>query len=77
MCMNLVIRSSLASSELSVQDDHLCPKEISLGEGIHQGTSDGRNLGSWRCTFWVVQQGYHLGPSGNHTQDGILMVLLP
>ena len=28
-------------------------------------------------TFWVVQQGYHLGPCGNHTQDVILMVLLP
>ena len=60
-----------------VQDDHFYPREISLAEGFHLGTSDGMNLGSWRCTFWVVQQGYHLGPCGNHTQDGILMVLLP
>ena len=51
MHMNLVMRSSLASSELSAQDDNFDPKGISLGEGFHQGTSDGRSLESWRYTF--------------------------
>ena len=77
MHMNLVIGHHWIAVRYLFQDAYFYPKEISLGEDFNQGTSDGRNIGSWRCTFWVVQQGYHLGPCGNHSQDGILMVLLP
>ena len=58
MHMNFVIGHHWLALSCLSQDDHFYPKEISLGEGFHQGTSDGRNIGSWTCTFWVVQQGY-------------------